>query len=513
VHPISPLIYGVAFGSAQDVKALNATANRIGGNNFTRYNWKNNTVNIDNDWYFESIPGSYYPGPSKTLAPGARVDSIVKDSKSAGAETLVSIPMLGWVAKVVDPNKTLSSFSVAKYGPQQKTDPNDTDAGNGVKPDGTNITGNDPNDADVPSDVEFQKGFVQHEIDKWGKASQGGVRYYIMDNEPGLWNGTHRDVHPQPMTQEEYLKDFLGYASMVKSLDPDAKVLGPEEWGWPAYFEDGAGNAYRASHGYTNDTPQRRARGGLDFLPWLLQEIRLHDQKTGVRTLDYFTVHIYPQGGDGNDDVSPKIDLLRNRDTRAFWDPTYVDEDWINNTIDLIPRLKKWVDTYYPGTKIGITEYDWGAEENINGATAQADILGIFGREGLDLATHWTTFPSDSPTFKAFQMYRNYDGKDSMFGSISVSDKPSSNPNDLSSFAAVRRSDGALTVMVINKSLDSSANLNINLSNFAASNSAQEWQLTSANKILHLDDVTVSNGAINQTVPAQSITLFVVPKK
>ena len=57
----------------------------------------------------------------------------------------------------------------------------------------------------------------------------------------------------------------------------------------------------------------------------------------------------------------------------------------------LIPRMKNWVATYYPGTKIGITEYNWGAEGHINGATAQADILGIFGREGLDLATRWTT--------------------------------------------------------------------------------------------------------------------------
>ena len=61
-----------------------------------------------------------------------------------------------------------------------------------------------------------------------------------------------------------------------------------------------------------------------------------------------------------------------------------------NNILMLIPRMKGWVASYYPGTKIGITEYNWGAEGYINGATAQADILGIFGREGLDLATRWT---------------------------------------------------------------------------------------------------------------------------
>jgi hypothetical protein len=38
------------------------------------------------------------------------------------------------------------------------------------------------------------------------------------------------------------------------------------------------------------------------------------------------------------------------------------------------------VSSFYPGTAIDITEYNWGAENHINGATTQADIYGIFGR-------------------------------------------------------------------------------------------------------------------------------------
>ena len=108
--------------------------------------------------------------------------------------------------------------------------------------------------------------------------------------------------------------------------------------------------------------------------------------------------------------------MLRNQSTRIFWDPNYVDPSWINNIIMLIPRMKNWVANYYPGTKIGITEYNWGAEPSINGATAQADILGIFGRENLDLATRWATPDSSTPTYKAIKMYRNYDGNKSTFG-------------------------------------------------------------------------------------------------
>ncbi len=40
-----------------------------------------------------------------------------------------------------------------------------------------------------------------------------------------------------------------------------------------------------------------------------------------------------------------------------------------------------------------------GADEDMNGATAQADILGIFGREGLDLAARWDLV-RDTPTYQ-----------------------------------------------------------------------------------------------------------------
>ena len=143
--------------------------------------------------------------------------------------------------------------------------------------------------------------------------------------------------------------------------------------------------------------------------------------------------------------------LLRNRSTRGLWDPNYVDESWINATVELIPRLKNWVATYYfPDTPVAITEYNRGAESDINGATAQADIFGIFGREGLDLATRWTAPDPSTPTYLAMKMYRNYDGAKSSFGDTSVS-ATVANPDQLSAFAAQRSSDEALTVTVINK--------------------------------------------------------------
>ena len=44
----------------------------------------------------------------------------------------------------------------------------------------------------------FVQDWVRHLIGRYGTAAQGGVKFYNLDNEPGLWNETHRDVHPAP---------------------------------------------------------------------------------------------------------------------------------------------------------------------------------------------------------------------------------------------------------------------------------------------------------------------------
>src|SRR5207237_6936143 len=118
-------------------------------------------------------------------------------------------------------------------------------------------------------------------------------------------------------------------------------------------------------------------------------------------------------------------------------------------------------------TRVGITEYNWGAEGHIYGATAQADILGVFGREGLDLATRWTTPDPASPTYKAIKMYRNYDGAGGRFGEQAVS-AVVPDPDQLSAFAAVRSWDGALTVMVVSKVLSGNTPVTLDVSRFPA---------------------------------------------
>jgi hypothetical protein len=485
-HPISPGIYGSSFAPGGKLPGANATLNRWGGNATTRYNWQANASNRGSDWFFESIS-------EDGAQPSDSVDTFINLSRYTASEPMITIPTIGWVAKLGPNRQTLAGYSVAKYGPQQATDPYLPDAGNGVRPDGSLITNNDPNDANMPVDSAYQLAWIQH-------LSDMDVRYAILDNEPSLWQETHRDVHPTGATMDEVAQKDIDTARRVKSVDPSMLVLGPEEWGWPGYFYSGYDQQWAAAHDWSS-FPDRDAHGGVDYIPWLLDQFRRAEAAGGQRLLDVLTVHFYPQSGEFSDDDSPAMQARRNRSTRALWDPSYHDDSWIDANVRLIPRLREWVNTYYPGTRIGITEYNWGDEGNMNGVTAQADLLGIFGREGLDVAARWAAPANGSPVNGAFAMYKS-------FGDVSVS-ATAPDPDDLSVFAAVRSSDGKLTVMIVNK-VAATSTAAISLANFAAAPQATARQYT-GRTIAQLPDVAVRGGTLSLDVPPQSITLLEIP--
>jgi uncharacterized repeat protein (TIGR01451 family) len=173
--------------------------------------------------------------------------------------------------------------------------------------------------------------------------------------------------------------------------------------------------------------------------------------------------------------------------------------------------MQQWVDDNYPGTKTAITEYNWGALEHINGALAQADVLGIFGREGLDLATLWGPPDSDQPGAYAFRIYLNYDGLGSGFGETSVQ-AASSDQGQLALYAAQRASDAALTLMAINKT-DQGLTSTVSLANFSPAPSAQVYRYSTADlhAVVQEADQPVASSGFTATFPANSITLFVLP--
>ncbi len=498
---ISPAIYGVNFATQAQAAELNCVVNRNGGNSATRYNWQQNCTSSAQDWYFLSHS-------EDGTGPSGSIDGVVQANKNAGVQSMVTVPILGYVAKLGPNGEWLWSFSVAKYGAQQAVEPWHADAGNGVWTNGNKVTGNNPNDANMPVTIEYQRDWLNHLIGKFGKSNAGGVSYYLLDNEPGLWHETHRDVLPVGAKMQELFNREYRAAIMIKSLDPTAKVVGPEAWGWLEYLYSGYDFQWLGQHNWQQPSPDRAAHGNMDQAAWLLQQFRQVSINVGKRLLDVFSVHYYPQGNYGDGDVSTAAQLWRNRSTRSLWDPAYTDESWIGAKINLIPRLRGWVNAYFPGTQIGITEYEFGAEDHISGAIAQADALGIYGREGVDLATRWVCPATGSRTYNAVKLYRNYDGLKSAFGRYSVA-LTTPNPDNFSAFGSYDTPGGPYKVMLINKSLTQSQPVRLRPAG-ATSPRATRYQLTQANTITKLADVVGSGGQVDLSLPAQSITLVIV---
>ena len=542
---ISPLIYGInyltdPFGTVSSVTItdLNASFVRNGGNLASRYNWQINAENHAQDFYFESIASDGAAATDQRAS-----DLFITTVRNGGAEPTVTIPTIDWLSNVGAGGSKLASFSMAKYGPQTGSDSMYfPDAGNGLVDVGGNVTHkiitNNKSDASVPNSVAFEMGFLDYlQVHPAGFAA---VRYYTMDNEPDLWADTHRDVvRPDggyaggpinPINEGDKsiasVTRLVNYARLVKQRAPGAIVLAPETSSWFGYLVSAFDRQYANNlnaygsypldgdwlGGYRTITP---ANPDGFYLPWLLGQLAAVAPTEG-RLVDYFTLHYYPQTVSLNSDASLGTANLRNRSTRSLWDPTYFDEDavgnhsYINAQIRLIPRMKEWVVRNYPGTKIGITEYNWGADQDINGGTALADVLGIFGREGLDLAT---VFPTPNAfAASGFKMYRNYDGQHSAFGETRVRLTPVPDPNLFGFYAAQRASDGRLTLMLINKGTSAQAT-QVNLTGFVATGTAGLWRLGISSSVIQSlapSNVTLTTSQLSITLPAQSVTLAVL---
>ncbi|MGQ0603437.1 MAG: glycoside hydrolase family 44 protein [Anaerolineales bacterium] len=513
--PISPYIYGMNFADEALANELDLPVRRWGGNSTTRYNWQNDTDNRASDYFFQNIPN---PNSNVGALPtGSASDKFVEQDRRTATETIMTIPMIGWVAKRRTSGHPYDcGFSIVKYGAQQASDPYDPDCGNGILANGTPITGNDPTDTSIAIGPSFVQQWVQHLVGRFGAAANGGVQFYNLDNEPMLWNSTHRDIHPQPTSYDEMVTRTVQYAGAIKQADPTALTLGPVLWGWTAYWYSAADAA--GGGAWWNTRPDRMAHGDVPFAQWYLQQMRAYEQANSTRLLDCFDLHYYPQAsgvalspaGDAN------TQALRLRSTRSLWDATYADESWINGTeggpaVRLIPRMREWVNTHYPGTRLAITEYNWGALDHLNGALAQADVLGIFGREGLDLATLWDPPTSAQPGAFAFRMYRNYDGTGSKFGETSIH-ATSSDQSTLAIYAAQRSSDQALTLIIINKTSTAQTST-VALNGFTPATSAQVFRYSAANlnAIVAQPAQSVAPSDFTATYLANSITLVVIP--
>jgi hypothetical protein len=487
--PISPLIYGMNFPDAAVAKAAHVSVVRFGGNSTSRYNFKNEVYNTGSDWFFENIPSGR----------GLDLDSFVAQARAARRVAVVTVPMTGWVAKDSPTEHPYAcAFPVSVLGGQDETDQWDRDCGNGLR--GGKAISTSAERTSIPVGPTWAGAEVAYLRPTAGTPASSLERIYQLDNEPTLWNSTHRDVHPQPLTYDELGRVSVDTALAVKGSDAAAAVLGPGDWGYCAWYfsaKDGCQAGADAA-----------AHGNLALGRWYLRQFRAYaDAHGGDRLLDYFDEHVYPQSNVGLRTAGDTAtQALRLRSTRMLWDPTYVDESWINRPVAFLPTMRSWIADEYPGTKLAVTEYNFGGLESLNGALTQAEVLGLFGREGVDLATLWAPPSAGQPGVQAFRLFTDYDGHGSRFGDRSLP-ATSSAFRSVSVFASRRSSDGSVVLLLINKDPAGSAMRKVALR--GVTGTAREWRYdgTDQRRIRAMGSLSV-NGPIQ--LPAASATVLVL---
>ncbi|MES1164140.1 MAG: glycoside hydrolase family 44 protein, partial [Verrucomicrobiota bacterium] len=403
VHAISPLIYG--WNGADAIAEDGQTVVRAGGNRWTAYNWENNASNAGSDYMFQN--DNYLDTSS---VPGHAVKSTLDAAKTTSIAALLTVPIVDYVAADTSPSGDVDPTGKHMPGGAYLT---------------TRFKQNKPSKGsalslapDTTDDFVYQDEFVS-----WVKSNYGSQRViFALDNEPDLWAGTHPEVHPEKVTYAELVMRNTQYGAAVKAVWPTAEVAGFVSYGW---------NGYETLQG----APDMSGKG--EFLTYYLDQMNAAEQTAGLRLVDYLDLHWYPETyvSDGymnstmptrivdQADPSPQIQAARLQAPRSLWDPTYNENNWIAQNIPgaimLIPRLKQKIAAHYPGTKLAFSEYTFGGGSDISGGMAEADVLGIFGREGVDMATAWNWSDSVGGNLyeiAGLQAFRNFDSHGGTFG-------------------------------------------------------------------------------------------------
>ena len=485
-YPISEQIYG---GSAEDWKT-GQSIRRYGGNPLSRLNWDLGAWNVGKDWYFEN------GGPDHSF-----FDTVERWAKEQHQLAMV-VPMIGWVAK----DRTSVGFPRARFGAQEQFDPYRAEAGNGVGPDSKPLPPGEPELTSVPASPELIRKWIAKLVEQDKARGRRGVHMYILDNEPSLWSSTHRDVHPKALDYDELLQRTIAYAEAIRASDPDAVIAGPAEWGWLGYFY----SALDSEKG-VDKAPDRKAHGDQPLVAWYLKKLAEYEKAHGKRLLDVLDLHFYP-AADGLYGREAHTDLaaseLRLRSTRALWDPSYYDESWIKEPIGLIPRMQQWVRENYPGRKLSIGEWSFGAEQHISGGLAAAEALGRFGQQRLDAAFHWGDLNEGTPGFWAFRAFRNFDGKGARFLDIGV---PVKEGAKVSLFASRDVTTSKLVLVLINRNLKKTVSASLSLEGCVQPASAvRAFNYTEKLKSLTEGKAEVVKGGITTSLPPFSINVLEV---
>ncbi len=526
-HAISPYIYGFNYLDGETLKKVGGIVNRWGGNDTTGYNWKDDADNHGADWFYLNSGG-----PVGIAEKDKRYYKFVQDTFSGGATPIITIPISGWVAKAPPAGGAkFGSFPLSLFPTEAPG--GEPGLGKGETADGKKLWGNDPNYNYLPSTPKDQAEWVKTLIQDFGSSSKGGVRFYQMDNEPGLWNENHRDVVPKGIGFDDLVDLNAKYAAAVKTTDPNAQVIGFTAWGVmelagsPWDYMPGGEKGYK-KEGDGEKWTDRKAHGNITQLEYFLKGMAKRSKLAGKRLIDYVDDHGFPEVW-GTDGKGNKVNVLGDfaydpvltpkqfEAMRIFWDPTFESPDsWCANPgnkpylwdpwVGLIPKLKKMIAEDYPGTKLSMTEYYPASSHYYHGSLLEAVNLGIFMREGMDMACDWGSTTDGNWTFFGHRLYSNYDGQGDRVGGNYVN-STSSSP-DLYSFAA---RDGVKTfVVLVNKNHDSEIDTALEMPVAAKSYHVYTLAETAGKRLYDSGEIAATGPKVEIEVPAFSALLVVL---
>ncbi|MEO7033915.1 MAG: glycoside hydrolase family 44 protein [Polyangiaceae bacterium] len=492
-HVISPLIYGA---NLQGIACDNPTAKlglcRLGGHPWTTYNWETNASNAGSDNCSENNAAL-----SASAVPGAAVTTVVAKAHAVGAAALVQVPTLDYVAADEAPGTASPACSgdVRKSANYLTTRFKANHSTKGAALSSTP----DTTDANVYQD-EFVS-FVQSQ-------AAGAQVILSLDNQPDTWSADQPAFHPIPATYQEVVQRNVEYATMVRSIWPTAPITGYVGYGY---------------YGFETLQDASDAAGKGVFIDYYLAQMKAASATAGQRLVDYLDVHWYSEAtGDGGQRVlgdgnTAGMVEARVQAPRSFWDTTYLEKSWITNVsnqaISLLPWLNTRIAANYPGTKLAISEWNFGGGNDISGAIATADTLGIFGRDGVGLAAYVSTSTSDAFAYAAFSAFRNYDGAGAAFGDTSVN-ATSTSDAFVPAYASVSSTDGDKVVAVVINRSNGTLPTTINVDHTTTYASAKVYRLTSASAAVVAAPTVMasSTNTFNVLLPAYSITV-VVPQQ
>lgn len=480
---ISPYIYGInQYGNQSSYKNVKVNAVRQGGNRMTAYNWETNASNAGSDWKYSSDDNL-----SSSDEPADCVQKFSSEATKYGFDyKLTTLQLAGYVAADKDgtvseeesaPSKRWNKVSITK-GSEFDAEPDLTDG------------------------TVYMDEYVNYIVNKLGDSkSATGIQGYSLDNEPALWHHTHSRIHPECVGMAELTDKSIEMASAVKAIDPNAEIFGPALYGYTAYD-------HLADDESSDEWEQIKAKGGYHwYIDYYLDEMKKAEDKNGTRLLDVLDIHYYSESA--REGAADRVQSVRTLYEKGFAENSWIGQ-WCQENVPILPTVQKSIDTYYPSTKLAISEYNFGGGEDVSGTIAQAEALGCYADAGVYFATLWG---GESFIFSGINLYTNYDGNGGSFGNTlvpTVTDDVSLS----SSYASINNNDNSVvTAMITNKSMTDSENASVILKNSDKEyEAAAVYAVYGDSEEIRLIDVidNVSGNTVNVELPAFSAAMVVI---